>query len=171
MEIRLFESGVIHQSRQQIYEPLYIVDGISSSINSLNPDDIESIDVLKDASSTAIYGTRGSNGVIVVTTKRGKNEARVNYNTYLSINQLARKLDVLNSSEFLYIEEQAYVNAQKFDPVGFASGKYLDPIVKRKRYIEGNTFGNHELFTLDANGVPQPIYDVDWQDMVTLELV
>ncbi len=156
-----------YSSIQATNEPLYIVDGISSSINSLNPDDIESIDVLKDASSTAIYGTRGSNGVIVVTTKRGKNEARVNYNTYLSINQLARKLDVLNSSEFLYIEEQAYVNAQKFDPVGFASGKYLDPIVKRKRYIEGNTFGNHELFTLDANGVPQPIYDVDWQDMVT----
>ncbi len=156
-----------YSSIQATNEPLYIVDGISSSINALNPDDIESIDVLKDASATAIYGTRGSNGVIVVTTKRGKNEARVNYNTYLSVNQLARKLDVLNSSQFLYIEEQAYINAQKFDPVGFANGKYMDPIVKRKMYLQGNTQGNKVLFTLDANGVPQPIYDIDWQDMVT----
>ena len=156
-----------YSSIQATNEPLYIVDGIPSDISSLNPADIESIDVLKDASSTAIYGTRGSNGVIVVTTKRGKNEAHVNYNTYLSINKLARKMGVLNSDQFLYIEEQAYINAQKFDPTGFANGKYMDPIVKRKNYTVGNTLGNHELFTLDANGKPQPIYDVDWQDMVT----
>ncbi len=156
-----------YSSIQATNEPLYIVDGISSSINSLNPDDIESIDVLKDASSTAIYGTRGSNGVIVVTTKRGKNDARVNYSTYLSTNTLAKKLDVLNSEQFLYIEDQAYINAQKFDPIGYASGKYMDPIVKRKKYLEGNTLGNHELFKLDANGIPQPIYNVDWQDMTT----
>ena len=156
-----------YSSIQASNDPLYIVDGIPSDINSLNPNDIESIDVLKDASSTAIYGTRGSNGVIVVTTKRGKNEALINYRNHLSINKLSRKMDVLNSEQFLYIEEQAYVNAQKFDPTGFANNKYMDPIAKRKNYLVGNTLGNRELFTLDANGVPQPIYDVDWQDMTT----
>ena len=156
-----------YSSIQASNDPLYIVDGIPSDINSLNPNDIESIDVLKDASSTAIYGTRGSNGVIVVTTKRGKNEALINYRTYLSFNQLARKIDILNSEQFLHIEEQAYLNAQKFDPTGFANNKYMDPIAKRKNYLVGNTLGNRELFTLDANGVPQPIYDVDWQDMTT----
>lgn len=156
-----------YSSIQATNEPLYIVDGIVSNLSSVNPDDIESIDVLKDASSTAIYGTRGSNGVVVVTTKRGNNESRVNYNTYLSFNKMARKIDLLNSSEFLYIEEQAYINAKKFDPVGFADGKYMDPIEKRKRYLPGNPYGNRALFTLDANGVAQPIYDVDWQDTPT----
>jgi len=76
---------------------LYIIDGVPGDINILNPNDIESVEVLKDASSTAIYGTRGSNGVIVVTTKRGKNEITVNYNTYLSLNTVAKTLDVLNA--------------------------------------------------------------------------
>lgn len=85
-------------------EPLYIIDGVPGDINILNPNDIESVEVLKDASSTAIYGTRGSNGVIVVTTKRGKNEITVNYNTYLSLNTVAKKLDVLNAEQFLAVE-------------------------------------------------------------------
>ena len=153
-------------------DPLYVVDGIiwTGGISTLNPNDIESIDVLKDASSTAIYGTRGTNGVIIVTTKRGKKGTKqVSYNTYLSMGILPqdRKYDVMNSKEFLYIEELQYQNASKFDPAGFAAGKYKDPVAKRMRYLEGNSFGNKELFTLDANGIPQPLYDVDWQDMTT----
>ena len=94
-------------------EPLYIIDGVPGDINILNPNDIESVEVLKDASSTAIYGTRGSNGVIVVTTKRGKNEITVNYNTYLSLNTVAKKLDVLNAEQFLAVEDMIYANAKK----------------------------------------------------------
>ena len=116
-------------------EPLYIIDGVPGDINILNPNDIESVEVLKDASSTAIYGTRGSNGVIVVTTKRGKNEITVNYNTYLSLNTVAKKLDVLNAEQFLAVEDMIYANAKKFDPNGFASGKYIDPSVKRQDYL------------------------------------
>lgn len=93
-------------------EPLYIIDGVPGDINILNPNDIESVEVLKDASSTAIYGTRGSNGVIVVTTKRGKNEITVNYNTYLSLNTVAKKLDVLNAEQFLAVEDMIYANAK-----------------------------------------------------------
>jgi TonB-linked SusC/RagA family outer membrane protein len=151
--------------------PLYVVDGIISTdgITNLNPNDVESIDVLKDASATAIYGTRGSNGVIIITTKRGKKgEPMLSYDTYYSLNQLPpdRKAQVLNSKQWLGLEEQVYKNAAYYDPAGFAAGKYVDPIVKRKNYLVGNTLGNKELFTLDQNRIPQPIYNVDWNNMV-----
>ena len=146
-------------------EPLYIIDGVPGDINILNPNDIESVEVLKDASSTAIYGTRGSNGVIVVTTKRGKNEITVNYNTYLSLNTVAKKLDVLNAEQFLAVEDMIYANAKKFDPNGFASGKYIDPSVKRQDYLVGNTKGKRELFKMEG-GKLVPLYDIDWQDML-----
>lgn len=150
-------------------DPLYVVDGVilTSGISSINPNDIETIDVLKDASATAIYGTRGTNGVIIITTKRGSKDGKITYDSYFSMSSLARKQDVLNAEEFLYIEDQAYINAQKFDPAGFASGKYKDPAVKRMQYLEGNTAGRAELFYLDAQGVAKPLYDVDWQDEVT----
>lgn len=152
-------------------DPLYVVDGIiwTAGINDLNPNEIKSIDILKDASATAIYGTRGSNGVVLITTKRGETGSNVSFENYIKINWLPRdrKQDVLNSREFMFIEEEQYKNASKFDPVGFAGGKYEDPIEKRKKYLLGNTLGNRELFVFDKDGIPQPIYDVDWQDMVT----
>lgn len=149
--------------------PLYVVDGIiwTNGISTINPSDIEAIDVLKDASATAIYGTRGSNGVIIVTTKRGSKEGnQLSYNTYYTIGKLPtdRKADVLNSREWLSLEEEVYKNANKFDPTGFAAGKYQNPIEKRKNYLVGNKLGNRELFSLDINGVPQPLYDVDWSN-------
>ncbi|MCW3109749.1 MAG: TonB-dependent receptor plug [Segetibacter sp.] len=152
-------------------DPLYIVDGVewTEGLSNINPNDIETIDVLKDASATAIYGTKGSNGVIMVTTKRGsKNKNVVTYNNFLSLNQLppSRNLKVLNSRQWLDLEEVVYQNAPKFDPTGYAAGKYQNPVEKRKAYVAGNTFGNKELFTLDASGIPQPIYDIDWSKMV-----
>lgn len=152
-------------------DPLYIVDGVewTEGLSNINPNDIESIDVLKDASATAIYGTRGSNGVIIVTTKRGnKNKNVVTYDNYVSFNQLppSRNLKVLNARQWLDLEEVVYQNAQKYDPVGYAAGKYKDPVEKRKSYLVGNTLGNRELFVLDQKGIPQPIYDIDWSKMV-----
>ncbi|MDX2415491.1 MAG: TonB-dependent receptor [Bacteroidales bacterium] len=155
--------------------PLFVVDGVilvsttavaqngrlsglnggTSPIDYINPNDIESIEVLKDASATAIYGARGANGVVMVTTKRGsKTGARVNYDSYYGVGQMARKVGVLNSEEFLMIEEVAYQNAEKYDAVGWANGKYTDPVSKRT---------NPLLF--DSNG--KPLYDTDWQDEVT----
>lgn len=152
-------------------DPLYIVDGIEwiDGISNLNPNDIESIDVLKDASSTAIYGTRGSNGVIIVTTKKGKKGGTVlKYDSYVSLNKLPsyRNLEVLTAREWLDLEEVRYKNANYYDPVGYVNGKYIDPVEKRKQYLVGNTFGNRELFRLDANGVLQPIYDINWSKEV-----
>lgn len=142
--------------------PLYVIDGVilnavelangSTPIDYLNPNDIASIEVLKDASSTAIYGARGANGVILVTTKRGTSGGgKVTYDTDFSIGVAPRKLPVLNSKEFLQVEETIYANAAKYDPVGWATGtKYTDPKLKRT---------NPLLF--DSNG--NPLYDTDWQ--------
>jgi len=152
-------------------DPLYVVDGViwPDGITSLNPNDIERVDVLKDASSTAIYGTRGSNGVIQISTKRGSAGGQVRYDTWMGVNWTPEyaKVDACNAAEFLFIEELEYANAPKFDPAGFAAGNYIDPVQKRMNYLVGNTLGNRELFELDANGVPQPIYDINWQDEST----
>jgi iron complex outermembrane receptor protein len=92
--------------------PLFVVDGMAldnsgtggdtNPLNFINPQDIESMDVLKDASATAIYGARGANGVILITTKKGKSgQASVNYSGSLGLSTMARPLDVLSGPEFL----------------------------------------------------------------------
>lgn len=83
--------------------PLIVVDGIpQADISAIPQDDIESIDVLKDGSAAAIYGTRGTNGVILVTTKRGlAGKTSVQYNGYISLSSISRKPDVMNREEFL----------------------------------------------------------------------
>lgn len=93
----------------QSNEPLYIIDGFPSEdgMSTIDPADIESIDILKDASSTAIYGARGANGVVVITTKSGsKNEGKISisYDAYVGVKHLANKLDVLNPAEFVYLD-------------------------------------------------------------------
>ena len=94
-------------------EPLIVVDGMIDAVHDLNdisPGDIESINVLKDASSTAIYGARGSNGVIIVTTKKGEaGRLSLQFRTDLGFSQLPKKLDLMNASEFaLYRNDLAY---------------------------------------------------------------
>ena len=85
-------------------EPLIIVDGVMDVVNDLsllNPDDIESISLLKDASATAIYGSRGANGVIMVKTKVGStSKPRINVNAQYGVSQIAKKLDVMNAQEY-----------------------------------------------------------------------
>ena len=91
-------------------DPLFVIDGVpvdgggisgsSNILNTLNPDDIESISVLKDASATALYGSRASNGVIIVTTKKGsKGKLKYNFNTKLSLGIVAKKVDVLSADD------------------------------------------------------------------------
>ncbi|SEV92072.1 TonB-linked outer membrane protein, SusC/RagA family [Chitinophaga sp. YR573] len=83
-------------------EPLYVIDGVpTSDTRDINPNDIENITVLKDASSAAIYGARASNGVVLITTKRGKSGAGViNFNTYYGVSNVAKKIDVLNPTQY-----------------------------------------------------------------------
>lgn len=153
-------------------DPLFVVDGVIMSvedmqggispINSIPPGSIESIEVLKDASATAIYGSRGANGVVIITTKKGQEgKVRIDYNGSVSVGTASKKIGLLNSAEFLEVEEIAYKNAEKYDPEGFAGGKYTDPIEKRKAFVINNQEGNPELFDENLN----PIYDTDWQDV------
>ncbi|MCX2739742.1 SusC/RagA family TonB-linked outer membrane protein [Pontibacter anaerobius] len=130
--------------------PLYVVDGVvMEDIQFLNPNDIESIEVLKDASSTAIYGARGANGVILVTTRRGAltEGVEVGYDGFVSVGKLRKKMDLLNAEEWLQVVETGMANTPKYRPS-------VNPVF---------TKSDPNLF--DANG--NPLYDTDWQEEAT----
>ncbi len=143
--------------------PLYVVDGVmlpqgtqnqfSSAIDYINPNDIVSVEVLKDASSTAIYGARGANGVILVTTRKGKaGEGQITYNADFSVNAIGpNKPQVLNSAQYVAVEDLAWANMAKYDPVGWNAGKwaYLNPKLRR---IDPRVW--------NPDGTPK--YDTDW---------
>ncbi|MDO1451382.1 TonB-dependent receptor [Rhodocytophaga aerolata] len=113
VSVRIRGLGSINGSN----EPLYIVDGVPyGSLNAINPNDIERIDVLKDAASAAIYGSRGSNGVVIVTTKRGvAGKVQVTLDAYAGIQSASRKLDLLNGPQFARLANENLVNGGK-DP-------------------------------------------------------
>ena len=92
--------------------PLYVVDGmLVDDINFLNINDIESIDVLKDASATAIYGSRGANGVIIISTRRaGSDRPVINFNAYWGVEQLANRIDVLNARDYAVLANELAAN-------------------------------------------------------------
>lgn len=105
-------------------EPLFVVDGVpivsgnlagatnSNAIGDINPDDIESIDVLKDGASTAIYGSRGANGVVLITTKKGKNgQSRVSYDVTFGYSSVLKRFDLLNAQQFVQIANEKFTNA------------------------------------------------------------
>jgi len=104
--------------------PLWVVDGVivdNGGINYLNQSDIESMEVLKDAASQAIYGARAAAGVILVTTKKGKSgKLSVNYNGFAGFSKAARKLDLLNATQYATLRNEAYSN-------GYTSGNYNLP--------------------------------------------
>ena len=130
VNIRVRGTGSVTQSN----EPLYIVDGFEApNINDIPPSDIASIDVLKDASLTAIYGAKGGNGVIVVTTKSaGSGKITVGFNANMSISHLAKKLDLMNAAEFAdYSWDRAAAgstrsNAAKYFRANFGNPNDLD---------------------------------------------
>ncbi|WP_207382683.1 SusC/RagA family TonB-linked outer membrane protein [Flavobacterium subsaxonicum] len=97
-------------------DPLVLIDGIPGSLNTVAPEDIESIDVLKDGSAAAIYGTRGTNGVVLITTKKAKGGEidDVQYTGYVSTSRIASKLDMLSSQEFRELYPQ-YDNGNNVD--------------------------------------------------------
>jgi TonB-linked SusC/RagA family outer membrane protein len=143
--------------------PLYVIDGVmlpqnnqpqaSQAIDYINPNDIVAVEVLKDASSTAIYGARGANGVILITTKRGRaGEGRITYDADYSVPFVGPNFPkVLNAREFLAVEDLAYKNMEKYDPAGWAAGRYVgrNPALART---------NPLLF--DSKG--QPLHETDW---------
>jgi len=93
-------------------EPLYVIDGLAGANpeNSMNPSDIKSIEVLKDASATAIYGARGSNGVVLITTKQGQKNAplEISYNVSTGFQSAAKKLDLMDAQEYMSFYNEVY---------------------------------------------------------------
>ena len=139
--------------------PLYIVDGIPfgtenlgsnllsanilpgnglSPLNTINPADIESIEVLKDADATSIYGSRGANGVVLITTKKGK-KGKTNFsiNSYTGAGSITRKLKLMNTEQYLIVREQAFAN---------------------------DGFTEYPFYAYDVNGTWQRDRYTDWQD-------
>ena len=97
--------------------PLYIIDGVATPVNDFPMNDIESIQVLKDASAAAIYGSRAANGVIIITTKRGeKGTMKVNYNGYAGVQNVAKRYDVCETPDYQKLVNLATTNAQQTDP-------------------------------------------------------
>ena len=130
MSIRVRGGGSITQSN----EPLYVVDGVQvSSIDDISADNIESIDVLKDAASTAIYGARGANGVILITTKGAKEgKATVKYNMYYQVKAAPSKLDIMDAYDHV-LHQWSYATAY--------GATYADNVAKF--YGLGSNYGNH----------------------------
>ena len=102
-------------------QPLYLIDGVGGDITTLNPADIESIDVLKDAASAAIYGAQAANGVVLVTTKSGKEGvSKITYDGYVGWQTLGRKFEMLNANQYMQIMDEALLNSY-MSPIDWTS--------------------------------------------------
>ena len=121
-----------NRSLKATNDPLYVVDGMPLvvGLSEISQSDIETIDILKDASATAIYGARGANGVVLITTKKGKEgKAVVDYNSYYGIQKAANMVDVFNGPEWVDFIREAYRKAGKLPPVPtFDTDKLMIPV-------------------------------------------
>jgi TonB-dependent starch-binding outer membrane protein SusC len=181
ISIRVRGGGSISQSN----DPLFIVDGFPvSSISDIPGDQIESIDVLKDASSTAIYGARGANGVIIVTTKSGKSgKLTVNYDGYIQFNQPTKYLETMNAYDYIAYNwgyaraiSSAYANAwEMLWGIGSQAATYnnsegIDHYknVAAKNFSKeayGNSFSqNHNLNISNGNDKTKYLFSVNYID-------
>ncbi|WP_235855363.1 SusC/RagA family TonB-linked outer membrane protein [Flagellimonas pelagia] len=112
--------------------PLVLVDGVPGSLATVAPEDIESIDVLKDGSATAIYGTRGTNGVIIITTKKGSNDMKstIEYNGYASLSTIANRMNFLDADELRQKYAEGYTfNGANIQDFG-ANTDWVDEITR-----------------------------------------
>ncbi len=147
-------------------DPLYVIDGVPSEINFVDPGDIESIDILKDASAAAIYGSRAANGVIIITTKRGEKNSplEINFRSYYGHQVIPDMLDVLNSQEYATHMINMFENAGedvpsvltdvKNNPNDFANTDWQDLIYKNapmKKY-ELSVSGGGDWFNFAISG-------------------
>lgn len=142
-------------------DPLYVVDGVpmERGFANLNTNDIESVEVLKDASAAAIYGSRGSNGVVLVTTKKGTSDKlSISYDGYVGIQNVSKKLDMMNAYEYAEFVKDARDNAYLSKVPG---GSASDPNSVRPK---GNMQIAADFFPY-LQGV-KGLTDTDWQDAI-----
>ncbi|MDE6277474.1 MAG: TonB-dependent receptor [Muribaculaceae bacterium] len=161
-EVRIRGVGTINGA-----SPIYVVDGvITDDINFLSPNDIESTEILKDASATAIYGSRGANGVILVTTKSGSRDqrARVTLDAYVGVQQRWKKLEVMNAKDFAdtYVAINGNKSQKKiYEEQGFNRWLSVFQGVGSSPYFP-------TVYNEDTNptGFDYSKVDTDWQDVV-----
>ncbi|SFB60897.1 SusC/RagA family TonB-linked outer membrane protein [Algoriphagus aquimarinus] len=138
-------------------EPLYIIDGVQvsngggindlSPLSTINPNDIASVEVLKDASSTAIYGARGANGVVIVTTKRGTSgRTVVTYDGYYGVQQTGKQLEMLDASQFAELENEVYKRVIFDNPSAEGVGTNWQEVIFRDAPIQ-----SHQLSVMGGN--------------------
>jgi len=155
--------------------PLYVVDGVpimsSSSIETLNTQDIESVDILKDASATAIYGSRGANGVIIVTTKKGKEgQLDLNYSGTFTVENIVDKSPAMKASDYITWRRWAYYNSA---PNIYVPGD--EPTYANDKTIFGGVGMDETAYNNIMNGWGSSnttwdgskVVDTDWTDLVT----
>ena len=141
--------------RNDANSPLYVIDGVTfdGSVNSINPDDISSMTVLKDAASAALYGSRGANGVIIITTKRAKKgETRVDFDMSLTLQTYQCGFDMLNADEWGQVYWSAY--------------KYANNGATPSSEIYGNGATPQLQDYIGLNGAKVHAVDTDWRDVV-----
>ncbi|MGF1586164.1 MAG: SusC/RagA family TonB-linked outer membrane protein [Bacteroidales bacterium] len=161
--------------------PLYIIDGVPAGTgNNLNPNDIESISVLKDASSAAIYGTRGANGVIIITTKRGRENQRANvsFTARTGVTQAINQYDLLNTAEYgemLWLEARNQGNTPGVDWSHPQYGSGTSPVIPKYILPAGastadlSSYSYPALPIFEANQVGTDWYDEIYRNGITQE--
>ncbi len=158
--------------------PLYVIDGVSTrnqNLSSLNPNDIESMQVLKDASAAAIYGAQAANGVILITTKRGtaSGQPRLSYDGYFGVQKTGKRYDLLNSADRLALEWKSQQNS--FDLRGVEGtpqhaqfGQGATPTIPN--YLTTTGAGGRQDISMDDYSFPDnqivPYSDTDWWDAI-----
>ena len=151
--------------------PLFVVDGIPLStggIENINPSDIESIDVLKDASATAIYGSRGANGVVIVTTKKGKvGRATVSVNSAITVEQLIDKSETMNAAQYIEFRRWAYYYS---NPAQYPRGDQPTIANDQKIFLATSdpaSWTNIAKGWASGTWDPSRVSSTDWKGMVT----
>ena len=151
-QVRIRGIGTVNDS-----SPIYVVDGvIVSDISYVSPNDIVSTEILKDASATAIYGSRGANGVILVTTKKGGDagRTRVSFDAYVGVQSRWRKLDLMNADEFSHALAAMNGNQESINILNNEG---------RDSWVRKTLIGNSKYYPTNMN---YSNIDTDWQDVV-----
>ncbi|MBE8714878.1 SusC/RagA family TonB-linked outer membrane protein [Sphingobacterium hungaricum] len=153
-------------------DPLYVVDGYPAGNNlNINPNDIETIDILKDAASAAIYGSRAAGGVVLITTKRGKEgRANVDYEVLAGFGQLSKKVDVLNSDQFIDLLIDGRNNSYR-DLLAARGVEWSDAFKSHTNQERVSRVGNagsvsipEEYYDFGSAMAKPAQYNTDWQD-------
>lgn len=143
-------------------DPLYVVDGIplaSNDINIIDPDNIASIDILKDASAQAIYGSRGANGVVLIKTKKGsKDNSIIAFNTYQGVAKIRKTLDMLSASDYVLLNSEALNNAGQSVPFKNPPSSYTETTDWQKELFRSGYMQNYNVSI--SGGSPTTTYRV-----------